>query len=196
MIIALYFSIAIVAAAPGSLSDVPPPAEQIAAAVLAAPEELRDGAGVLGYDQHGKLVTLREARNELLCLADAPDDARVSVACYHKDLEPYMARGRGLRAEGITGQKSYDIRWREIEQGTLKMAREPRTLYILEGTAYDAATGTVADAYRRWVLYWPYATAEATGLPTKAQSGAPWLMFPGTAGAHIMISPPREKREP
>ncbi len=182
-------------AAQASPSKTPPPAaEQIAAAVLAAPEELRAGAAVLGYDPAGDLVTLREGRNALVCLADAPGDARFSASCYHKDLEPYMARGRALRAEGITGQKSYDIRWAEIERGTLKVAREPRTLYVLDGAAFDAATGTVTDAYRRSVLYWPYATAEMTGLSTKPQVGTPWLMFPGTAGAHIMISPPKEKR--
>jgi hypothetical protein len=182
-----------VAAAQPSTTTVPPPQEQIAAAVLAAPEDLREGAGALGYDQSGKLVTLREARNEILCLVDTPGDARFSAACYHKDLEPYMARGRELRAEGITGQKNYDIRWREIEEGKLKMARDPRTLYVLEGTGFDAATGTVKDPYRRWVFYWPYATPESTGLSTKPQAGTPWLMYPGKAGAHIMINPPKGK---
>ena len=179
-------------AAPQSAKSAPPPAEQMAAAVLAAPEELRASAGVLGFDRDGKLVTLREPTGELVCLADTPGNDPFSVACYHRDLEPYMARGRELTAEGVTGAKRNDLRWREIEAGTLRMAREPRMLYVLTGSGFDAATWTVADAYHRWVLYWPYATPEATGLSTKPQSGTPWLMFPGTAGAHIMISPPRE----
>jgi len=41
------------------------------------------------------------------------------------------------------------------------------------------------------VVYVPYATAATTGLPTRPAPGVPWLMDPGTAGAHIMISPPR-----
>ncbi|MGE0040904.1 MAG: hypothetical protein AB7H88_19270 [Vicinamibacterales bacterium] len=168
------------------------PAEQMAAAVLAAPAELRDGAGVLGFDADGKVVTLRPSKNDLLCLADNPANEGFEVDCYHKDLEPYMARGRELRAQGITGKASYDVRWKEVADGTLKMAREPRALYILTGKSYDAATGTVADEYRRWVFYWPFATAESTGLSTKSQTGTPWLMYPGTAGAHIMISPPKQ----
>ena len=181
-------------AAPQSAKSAPPPAEQIAAAVLAAPEELREAAGVLGFDQDGKLVTLREPKGELLCLADTPGNDTFSVACYHRDLEPYMARGRELAAEGIAGPKRNDIRWREIEEGKLEIAREPRMLYVLDGSGFDAATGLVADPYRRWVLYWPYATPEMVGLSAKPQAGTPWLMAPGTAGAHIMISPPREKR--
>lgn len=172
---------------------VPPPEIQIAAAVLAAPEDRRAGAAVLGYDAGGALVTLREGSNDLVCLADDPKAEGVSVACYHRDLEPYMARGRELRAEGVPDKLRGPTRWKEVEAGTLKMPREPRTLYVLSGTAFDAASGEIAGAYERWVLYVPFATGESTGLPTTGRVGAPWLMDAGTAGAHIMITPPRPK---
>ena len=72
------------------------------------------------------------------------------------------------------------------------MPREPRTLYVLTGTGFDATTNQVTDAYLRWVIYVPFATPESTGLSTKASDSALWLMNPGTAGAHIMINPPRK----
>jgi hypothetical protein len=173
--------------------NTPAPGVQIAAAVLAAPEDRRAGATVLGYDTGGALVTLRQGTNDLVCLADDPRDEAFSVACYHKELDPFMARGRELRAQGVTGKEREERRWKEIDAGTLKMPREPRTLYVLTGGAYDAASGKVTDSYLRWVVYTPYATAESTGLPTKAPGpGAPWLMFPGTPGAHIMISPKKD----
>src|SRR5262245_12910995 len=75
--------------------------QQIASAVLAAPEERRADATVLGYDASGALVTLRKGTGDLICLADDPKDADFDVACYQKDLEPFMARGRELRAKGI-----------------------------------------------------------------------------------------------
>ena len=189
--------IALVAQGTGT-SRVPPdiqsPDAQIAAAVQAAPEELRQGAAVLGYDATGALTALRAGTNELVCLADDPHDAAFSVACYHKDLEPFMTRGRELRAQGVTGKERDQTRWKEIDAGTLKMPREPRTLYVLSGKSYDPATGAVAGPYRRWVIYCPYATAESTGLSTMPDPGGPWIMFPGTAGAHIMITPPRDKK--
>ncbi len=172
--------------------SVPPAKEQIAAAVQAAPEERRDGAAVLGYDAGGKLVTLREGSNDLVCLADQPADESFSVACYHKDLEPFMARGRELLQQGIQGRARNEYRWKEVEQGKLKMPREPRLLYVLTGSAFDPASGTVKDAYLRWVIYLPFATPESTGLSTAAAPGKPWLMDAGTAGAHIMISPPKK----
>jgi len=175
-----------------SAADVPSPEVQIAAALIPAPAELRDGAAVLGYNAQGEVVRLREGKNELICLANNPANTRFSVACYHKDLEPYMARGRELATQKITGDKSHEVRWKEIADGKLSMPREPRTLYVITGTGFDAASAKITNGYLRWVIYVPYATPQSTGLSTKAADNAPWLMYPGTAGAHIMINPPRK----
>jgi hypothetical protein len=176
-------------------SDIMPAKEQIASSILAAPEERRAEAAVLGYNAAGKLVTLREGSNDLVCLADDPKKEKLSVACYHQDLEPYMARGRELIAQGIKGKERNAIRWKEIADGKLNMPREARTLYVLTGSGFDAAAGEVKDSYLRWVIYKPYATPESTGLSLSPSPGAPWLMSSGTAGAHIMISPPKPKKE-
>ena len=173
-------------------AEVSSPETQIAAAVLAAPEERRADATVLGYDTQNALVTLRKGSNDLICLADKPGDELFSVACYHKDLEPFMARGRELLAQGIKGKERDETRWKEIESGKLAMPREPRTLYVLSGGGFDAATGQITKPYLRWVMYWPFATPESTGLSTKPTANGPWLMFPGTAGAHVMISPKKD----
>ncbi len=173
-------------------AEIPPAAVQIAGAVQAAPAELRDGAAVLGYDSQGKLVQLREGKNELICLASDPAKNTFNVACYHKDLEPFMARGRELVAQGVTGAKRNEIRFKEVEDGKLEMSKEPRTLYVLTGSSFDSAGGKVQDAYLRWVIYVPFATPQSTGLSTKGSDSAPWLMNPGTAGAHIMINPPKK----
>jgi hypothetical protein len=171
----------------------PPAAEQIAAASQAAPPDRREGAAVLGYDAAGKLVTLRAGTNDLICLYDDPAEDRWSVACYHKDLEPYMARGRELSAQGLDPKTRATTRFKEIEEGKLALPKEPRTLYVLHGSGFDAAAGAVKDPYLRWVVYVPYATPESTGLSTKPADNAPWLMDEGTPGAHIMITPPRPK---
>jgi hypothetical protein len=182
----------VVFAAIAAAADVPPAQVQIAGAVLAAPMELRDGAAVLGFDAQGQRVTVREGKNEMICLATDPTKTAFNVACYHKDLEPFMARGRELLAQKVTGAKRNEIRNKEVEDGKISMPREPRTLYVLTGTSFDSATGKVQDAYLRWVLYVPFATPQSTGLSTKASDSAPWLMAPGTAGAHIMINPPKK----
>ena len=178
-------------AAAAIAAPVPPAAEQIAAAVQAAPKDRREGAAVLGYNAEGKLGTLRAGTNDMICLGDDPKVDGINIACYHKDLEPFMARGRELDAEGSKGQDRHKQRWKEVDDGKVKMPREPRMLYVLTGKSFDAATGVIAESYLRWVIYSPYATPESTGLTTKSGT-EPWLMYPGTAGAHIMISPPKK----
>jgi hypothetical protein len=171
-------------------AEVISPEDQIAEAILAAPEGSRDDATVLGW-KDGKVVTLREGSNELVCLAHTPGAPRYSVACYHKDLDPFMARGRELSADGITGQVRAETRLKEVDEGKLEMPRAPRTLYVLHGSGFDTETKEVEEPYLRWVIYVPYATPESTGLGTKGGESLPWLMGEGTAGAHIMINPPR-----
>lgn len=181
---------ALVGAAP---SDIPPLDAQVAAARLAAPEDRRAEARVLAYAEDGRLVVARQGENDLVCLADDPKKSGFQAACYHRDLEPYMARGRELRAEGIEGQSNRQKRWDEVEAGALPFPKGPRTLYVLHGASYDAAKGEVREPYLRWVIFTPHATPESTGLSTAASPGAPWIMFPGTPGAHIMINPPKPK---
>ena len=174
-----------------AFAQVPPPAEhQVASAVLAAPKDRRAGATVLGYKEAGQVVTLRQGTNDLVCLADDPAEKQFSVACYHKDLEPFMARGRDLALK-YKGKERHEMRWKEVDEGKLKMPKEPRMLYVLTGSGFDADKGEVANSYLRWVVYVPYATPESTGLTTTS-GAAPWLMYPGTAGAHIMINPPKQ----
>lgn len=169
---------------------IPPPELQIALAVQAAPESFRDAAGVLGYGSDGRLELLREGTNDLICLASDPHAEGFSVACYHRDLEPFMARGRELRDQGVEGMARDSIRWREFEGGELDIPYGA-ALHVLQGSGYDPATATVHDPFLRWVIYTPGATASSTGLRTEPAQGEPWLMFPGTPGAHIMFVPPR-----
>ncbi len=170
---------------------------QITGALQAAPEDRRAGAKVLGYSAEGELMVLREGSNELVCLADKPGDDKFQVACYHQSLEPYMERGRELRAEGIDGPENLQTRHEEADAGKLVMPTEPAVVYNLGGPAeiFDPETGDVTGGHWFWSVYTPYATEGATGLPTTPQMpGAPWIMRPGTASSHIMVVQPREDK--
>jgi len=176
-----------------STAQIPLADQQIKAAVMAAPENLRAGAQVIGYDPQGNQTVLRKGTNELICLADDPNRPGFNASCYHKDLEPFMARGRELKAVGKNGLEIFDIREQEVKAGKLKMPSQPTTLHVLSGGngKYDPQTGEVTGANYRYVVYIPYATPESTGLPLEPiVPGGPWIMDPGTHRAHIMITPP------
>jgi hypothetical protein len=170
-------------------AQVPSPDAQIAGAVSAAPEAFRSGATVLGYDADRKLTVLRQGTGDMICLADDPSDKRWAVACYHKDLEPFMKRGRELKEQGVPRAREDSVRLAEVKAGTLKMPDGPRLLYNLAapGDSVDATTGLARGASGLPVVYIPYATPETTGLSARPGNGQPWLMYPGLPWAHIMI---------
>jgi hypothetical protein len=175
-----------------SAAEIPSAAWQIKTGVLAAPKAQQDAATVLGYDPSGALVTLRAGTNNLICLADDPKQDGFSVSCYHKDLEPFMARGRELAAEGKKAVAITKIREEDVKAGKYKMP-DRGVLNVTTGKR-DAATGEVTELYTRYVVYIPYATPETTGIPlAPATPGGPWIMDPGTHRAHIMINPPKPK---
>jgi hypothetical protein len=167
----------------------------IATALMAAPEESRAACKVIGYNMAGEFVTLKEGDNQFIVLADNPKQTGFSAACYHKDLEPFMARGRVLNAEGKTSEEIFTIREAEMKLGQLKIT-SGSTLHIYYGAnaLYDSETSKVGGAQLRYVVYMPWATAESTGLPNApVASNHPWIMNPGTHKAHIMISPLSEE---
>lgn len=172
------------------------PEVQIKLALLSVPEDKRDSVTVYGYSPDNTFTLLRQGTNELICLADDPTEGGFSVACYHHDLEPFMARGRELKKQGKTGQDIFKTREEEVKSGKLQMPKQPTTLFVYTASKndYDSVKGEVKNGYLRSVVYIPYATAESTGLPLKpAGPGLPWIMNPGTHGAHIMINPPMQK---
>ncbi|WP_174545279.1 hypothetical protein [Formosa haliotis] len=92
----------------------------IATALLAAPEDSRANCKVIGYNMAGDFVTLKEGDNEFIVLADDPKIPGFSAACYHKSLEPFMARGRVLKAEGKSSSEIFEIREAEAKTTTKK----------------------------------------------------------------------------
>jgi hypothetical protein len=162
----------------------------IASAVMAAPLTLRDSAEVRAWTADDRLVTLREGSNGIICLADRPGDGRFGAACYHDSLEPFMERGRQLRREGIQGEARNRARWDEIEAGTLPMPAAAMVYNLGFPTEdFDPATTDPATGGRLHAIYMSGATPESTGLPSTPGDG-PWLMFPGTPSAHVMIGLP------
>jgi hypothetical protein len=165
--------------------------QQITVAVLPLPADLRAGATVLGYGADGKLSSIRKGTGEMTCLAPNRTISRFHVACYHNSLEPFMARGRALRASGVSGDGVDSARFREVKAGQLAVPKGPASLYSLTGdwTTLDASTLTANGARRLFVVYIPFATSQTTGLSDKPARGTPWIMGAGTPKAHIMFVP-------
>lgn len=166
-----------------------PDSVQVAAATLPLPAEFRAHATVLGYRSGtAGLVALRRGAGAFTCIAHNPAADRFHVACYHRSLEPFMARGRELRAQGVGDEQVDSTRNAEVQSGRLRMPTVA-ALYSLTGGSYDAASNTAPGARPLLVIYTPGATPESTGLSATPSEGTPWLMFPGRPNAHVMLVP-------
>jgi len=166
--------------------------QQIASAILAAPQEAREDAMVYGYSESGEFMMLREGSNEFICVADNPAKKGFQVVSYHKSLDPMMERGRELNAEGKSREEKEEIREKEAASGEMTLPKAPATLHIFygENAYFNEETGAIDNGKYRYVVYIPYATQETTGLSLAPnESSHPWLMFPGRYNAHIMITP-------
>lgn len=170
-----------------------PPEVQVQLAVQAIPEPLREGATVQGYDPSGAFVTLREGTHEMICMAPDPAQEDFEVSCHHAGLEPFFARGRELRAQGIVGRDRIQTRLEEVASGALPLP-PGTTNHILTGSGFNPDTGEIQNPRLRWVIYVPGTTGADAGLPEQPSGpGVPWLMSAGTPGAHIMITPPGDR---
>jgi hypothetical protein len=160
-------------------------ADSIAQAVLPLPEDLRAGATVYTYDKAtGARQVLREGTNAVECQPKNPDDG--FTWCYNKVTAPRRDFQAKLRAQKKTDKEIQDAVAEATKAGTI-----PPTPF---GTMSYRLYGKKDRIQLLWVLSVPNATPEAIGVSEGSQrdealkgQGVPWLMLPGTPGAHIMI---------
>ena len=158
--------------------------DRIKEATLPLPEDLKAGATVVAYDEKtGERQVLREGTNFVECQPKAKDGF---VRCYNKVLSPRRDMEAKLHASG----KSDEEVTKEI-QAALKDGRLKPTPFGTMSYRYSDDPGRIKLL---WVISVPNATPETVGVSTASQrdaalkgNGKPWLMLPGTPGAHIMI---------
>jgi hypothetical protein len=179
------FSVAPAAAQAQQRSD----AWEIAAAVLPLPDSMRTGAKVLLY-RGSNLEEVRPGTNEMICLGDDPSHKGLQVSCYHKSLEPFMLRGRELRAAGITRREAVDsARLADVKSGRIVMpASAILSSVFAESDSFDALAGPPEKHNVLDVIYLPFATRESSGISEQPAVDRPWLMFPGKPWAHVMLA--------
>ena len=162
---------------------------EIAAAALPLPDSMRTGARVLIY-RGADLVEVRAGSNEMICLGDDPAHKGLQVSCYHKSLEPFMAKGRALRAAGVTKREAVDsARLADVKSGRIVMPSSAMLSSIFaESDSFDALAGPPEKHSALDVIYLPFATRESTGISEQPAVDRPWLMFAGKPWAHVMLS--------
>lgn len=158
--------------------------QQIADAVMAAPEALRAGATVVSYDAKGEPMILRQGTNNITCTPNAPGGTSYSVSCYGNALRAQRDFQAKEKASGKDAKAQAADMQAAMASGQLHPPPMGTAMYSLSGKTKESARGM-------WVVLVPGLTADQTGLPTQpTANGTPWLMRAGTPGAHIHIPQP------
>jgi hypothetical protein len=158
--------------------------QQIAEATHILPEDLRAGATVVTYDAAtGARKVIRQGTNFVEC---QPKMADGFERCYHKAFAPRRDFEAKLRAQKKSDEDIQKAVAAAVKDGTLP--QPPKAMMSYRG--FDK-TDRIQNL---WVMSMPNATPEAVGVSTVSQRdaalaghGLPWMMLPGTPGAHIMI---------
>ena len=158
--------------------------QKISEAVGNLPADLRAGATVVTYDAAtGDRNVLRQGTNFVECQPRMDDGF---TRCYNKSLAPRRDLEAKLRAQKKTDKEITEAVAAAVKAGTLPAPAKGMMSY----RGYDKRD-RIQDL---WVISLPNATPEAVGVSTASQrdaalegKGLPWMMLPGTPGAHVMI---------
>jgi hypothetical protein len=174
----------VLAALAGTIAARAQSPEEIAKALLPLPQDLKAGAAVFVYDEKGDRRILRAGTNNVECMPKDKKDG--FTRCYSKttaDRRDFQAK---LRAEGKSDKEVTDLTAAAVRDGKIKPPQfgtmsyrysdDPKVIRLL------------------WVMSVPNQTPESLGVSVTSQRdaalkghGMPWMMLPGTPGAHIMI---------
>ena len=160
-------------------------ADQIAEAVLPLPEDLRAGATVFVYDPAtGDRKVLREGNNAVECSPKNPEDG--FTRCWSKVTGARRDYQAKLKEQRKSDKEVQEAMAAAEKAGIIKPAPYASMSYRL--TSNDKQIKLL------WIMSVPNATPESLGVSTVSQrdaalkgQGIPWMMLPGTPGAHIMI---------
>jgi len=159
-------------------------ADDIAKAVLPLPEDLRADATIYAYNEKGDRKILRAGNNMVECM---PKDTETGFTrCYNKSTADRRDFEAKLKARKMPDKEVDAAMDRATKEGKIKPA------------PYGVINYRYTDDDKRikllWIMSVPNATPEMTGVSTVSQQaaalkgkGLPWMMLPGTPGAHIMI---------
>ena len=156
--------------------------ELIAKALLAAPQRVRGGVGVVRWDGNNNRIVVKASENGLVCWdrSDVPGTAPFAVQCSARGNLPRFEQNRVFAFKAADADERRAMMAAAEADGTRVLAKFGSVWYSLNGPDQENARPHTTIAV-------PNATAETVGLPDSRRSDGLWLMEAGTSSAHLMV---------
>jgi hypothetical protein len=147
--------------------------------LLAAPANLRAGAGVVKWKADFTYEQLKPSTNRLVCYdrSGQPGQAPFSLECTSVANLERVAQNMKFEAMGDKKQAMLNAAEKD---GTRVKPEFGSVFYNLSGPDKEKTRSHTTVAV-------PGATAQSLGLPDNNKQGGAWIMDAGTTTAHIMV---------
>ena len=169
----------LLALADGAIAQTQDPA--IDKALLAAPQQMKNGATVVKWKSDFTYDTLRKGTNRLVCYERPvqPGQQPFSVEC--TSIANLERVAQSLKTETIANPQERQAAFEAMEKaGKWTKPEFGSIFYNLTGASEAAARSHATIAV-------PRATGQSLGLPENGNQGGAWIMNAGTSAAHLMM---------
>jgi hypothetical protein len=154
---------------------------EIDKALLAAPNNLKEGATVIKWKPDFTYDTLKKGTNRLVCYDRTGQPGQQPFAVECTSLANLERVAVSLKIEATVTDK-------KAQQAAFEAADKDGTWVKPEfGSLWIHMSGPDAEHARKHVtIAVPGATTQSMGLPDNASKGGMWIMYAGTSAAHLM----------
>lgn len=156
------------------------PGDAVNKALQAAPDKLKDDAGVIVWKSDFTFDTLRKSNNGIVCYDISGKNVRQKffIECTSMGNLPRVAQNLKFEASGdkVKAQALLDA----AEKDGTRVKPEYGSVW------YHYMGSDEAHARIHMTIALPGATTQSTGIPDNPKSGGVWIMNAGTSTAHLM----------
>jgi hypothetical protein len=149
------------------------PAEvQMARAIAAGPPHVTEAARIVGADEQGRRIVLREGSNGFTCQPGNPKVLGRPASCSNEAARQWSADLAARKAKPTNA--------------------EPGIIYMLAGATQRSVAdpsdkaGTPVTIGPHWMILWPF-EPKTTGLSATRKDSGAYIMLGGTPYAHLHI---------
>jgi hypothetical protein len=179
-------------AAETPIPEIFPRDKEVQLALSAAPEHLRERAGVYALETAG-FVKVRDSRNGFTCIVNRDDPRNLKPTCYDAEgtatILPKILFVGELLMKGTPLPEINDAVRKGFERGRFISPRRPGIAYMLSGDIrnFNPTTGKIGSFPPHVMFYAPNLTNEDIGSKGDGEGGLPFIAYQGPQGYMIMM---------
>jgi hypothetical protein len=156
------------------------PTDPVEKALMAAPNNLKDGATVIKWKSDFTYETLRKGTNRLVCYDRSGQPGQQPFAVECTSIANLDRAAQNLKLEAIPDKQASLAAFDAAEKDGTRAKPEYGSVW------YHISGPDAGHTHTHMTIAVPGATGKSLGLPENGKQGGVWVMNAGTSTAHLM----------